>query len=405
MPARAKTPRDATVFMPSPAVNGRRRRKRGPRSSRSNSHPPANSGTDTDVPAGDGTGRLATPPSQREIIVPSVATVGSILEHVRKPPADRLEVEARIASGGMGSIDVAVDRALDRRIAIKTLHPHLARTIRRCGCSSARRGSPVCSTIRTSCRSTTSASAEAVELFFAMKLVEGQTLAELIRALPRGALDTATLYALLDVFAKVCDALAFAHSRGVLHCDVKPANVMVGEFGQVFLMDWGIARLVAREASAGFGRACDAETGQARRHPASATDNSVIGTPGYMSPEQARGDRTAARRALRRLSARRDALRDPDAPAAVREPRSHRDACARRRRNIPEPAQGRRRGSRPARARTHRHARDGAIARVDRYPIGRRAEGGRRSLHARRRRVPAPHVRSGRGDRPRRRAR
>jgi serine/threonine-protein kinase len=74
---------------------------------------------------------------------------------------------------------------------------------------------------------------------------------------------------LLDVVAKVCDALAFAHSRGVLHCDVKPANVMVGEFGQVFLMDWGIARLLGH----------------------SSAERVVLGTPAYMSPEQARGDR------------------------------------------------------------------------------------------------------------------
>jgi serine/threonine-protein kinase len=235
------------------------------------------------------TGTTVSSPPQCEQIVPSAATVGSILDHVRKAPADRLEVEERIASGGMGSIDIAVDRALDRRIAIKTLHPHLRsddRTVRMFLREARLTGLldhphivPVYEL-----------GESGDKLFFAMKLVEGQTLAALIRALPRGVLDTATLYTLLDVFAKVCDALAFAHSRGVIHCDVKPANVMVGEFGQVFLMDWGIARLVTTEGSPPS-VAIATDDQKARPRHASATDNSIIGTPGYMSPEQARGDR------------------------------------------------------------------------------------------------------------------
>lgn len=234
---------------------------------------------------------LSTPPSQREVIVPSSATVGSILNHVRKAPADRLEVETRVASGGMGTIDAAVDRALDRRIAIKTLHPHLRaddqtvrmflREARLTGLLDHPHIVPVYDLGEN----------PSGQLFFAMKLVEGQTLAALIRSLPKGALDTATLYSLLDVFAKVCDALAFAHSRGVLHCDVKPANVMVGEFGQVFLMDWGIARLYTTESSPPSGTSTIDAKAKRRPRPPSATDNSVIGTPGYMSPEQARGDR------------------------------------------------------------------------------------------------------------------
>ncbi len=218
------------------------------------------------------------PASQREVIVPSGATVGSILSHVRRSPGDRLKVLSRVASGGMGSIDVAVDRALDRRIALKTLHAHLRgddqtvrmflREARLTGLLDHPHIVPVYEL----------GEGKDGELFFAMKLVEGRTLADVIRSLPRGALDSPTFYSLLDVFTKVCDALAFAHSRGVLHCDVKPANVMVGEFGQVFLMDWGIARLWSAESSPPSGGA-------------SVADNSVIGTPGYMSPEQARGDR------------------------------------------------------------------------------------------------------------------
>jgi eukaryotic-like serine/threonine-protein kinase len=79
-----------------------------------------------------------------------------------------------------------------------------------------------------------------------MKMVEGRTLLEQLKALPPAPRDHATLLALLDIVVKVCDALAFAHSKGIVHCDIKPANVMVGDFGQVYLMDWGVARVRKR---------------------------------------------------------------------------------------------------------------------------------------------------------------
>ncbi len=226
--------------------------------------------------------------TQREQIVPGSASSSSILEELRKKPADRLQIEARAASGGMGIIDVAVDRALDRRIAIKTLHRHLRnddaavrmflREARLTGLLDHPHIVPVYDVGERDADGS---------LYFAMKLVEGQTLSALIRTLPPGPLDTATLYSLLDVVTKVCDALAFAHSRGVIHCDVKPSNVMVGEFGQVYLMDWGIARLAAADASPGSVQ----DLSRAGSLRPSATDNSVIGTPAYMSPEQARGER------------------------------------------------------------------------------------------------------------------
>lgn len=225
----------------------------------------------------------------RERIVPSTATVGALLAEVKKPAHERLAVQARVAAGGMGTIEVAVDRALDRRIALKTLHPHL-------------RGSE--SAVRMFLREARLTAlldhphivpvydigeSSPDHLYFAMKLVEGQPLGALIRALPNGPIDTATLYSLLDVVTKVCNALAFAHSRGVIHCDVKPANVMVGEFGQVYLTDWGIARLVSTDA----GERAPSSIEEIARVPSSAMGNSVIGTPGYMSPEQARGDRAS----------------------------------------------------------------------------------------------------------------
>ncbi|MDB5220251.1 MAG: serine/threonine protein kinase [Myxococcaceae bacterium] len=238
------------------------------------------------------TAGMSHPPAfseRRELIVPTASPLDAVLDEIRRPPSQRLDIESRAASGGMGVIDIAVDRALDRRIALKTLHGHLrasedavrmfVREARLTGLLDHPHIVPVYDI----------GERENDRLYFAMKLVEGQTLGDVIRALPRGPLDTATLYALLDIVTKVCDALAFAHSRGVLHCDIKPANVMVGEFGQVYVMDWGIARLIAAEGSPAS--APDPSAKPAGPAAASATDNSVIGTPCYMSPEQARGDR------------------------------------------------------------------------------------------------------------------
>lgn len=134
--------------------------------------------------------------------------------------------------------------------------------------------------------------------FYSMKLVNGRTLQAVIEALRRGDLEARGEYTrerLLTVFRKVCDAVAFAHSRGVLHRDLKPENVMVGEFGEVLVMDWGLAKILRRagevpqsEEVAG-GILEDLSGGDFGM----TLEGDVMGTPQYMSPEQAEGRTTA----------------------------------------------------------------------------------------------------------------
>src|SRR4029079_3672365 len=86
-------------------------------------------------------------------------------------------------------------------------------------------------------------------LFFSMKMVKGRSLAQImddLRQNPKTAEKEYTLGRLLNIFVNVCNGLAYAHSRGVVHRDLKPANIMVGDFGEVYLMDWGLAKVLKR---------------------------------------------------------------------------------------------------------------------------------------------------------------
>jgi eukaryotic-like serine/threonine-protein kinase len=132
--------------------------------------------------------------------------------------------------------------------------------------------------------------------YFAMKLVRGRTLAAQLQDRLDPAHDR---HGFLTIFLQVCQTIAYAHARGVIHRDLKPANVMVGSFGEVQVVDWGLAKVLAQGGVADERRARpsqaepEAEAVATIRSGNSASQSeagSVLGTPAYMAPEQARGE-------------------------------------------------------------------------------------------------------------------
>jgi serine/threonine-protein kinase len=130
--------------------------------------------------------------------------------------------------------------------------------------------------------------------FFAMKLVKGQTLAQKLaeRASPGSERRT-----FLAIFEDVCQTMAYAHARGVVHRDLKPANIMIGNFGEVQVVDWGMGKVLERGGVADEKRAAErhsalsvVSTLRSAGHGTESVPGSVMGTPAYMPPEQARGD-------------------------------------------------------------------------------------------------------------------
>jgi tetratricopeptide (TPR) repeat protein len=199
---------------------------------------------------------------------------------------------SEIARGGMGVVYRAADRALGRLVAVKVLQdryePDSAAARRflneaRITAQLQHPGIPPVHEVGT---------LPDGRPFLAMKLIQGQTLEEQLRGRPDLAADRGRLVA---AFEQVCQAVAYAHAHGVIHRDLKPANVMVGSFGEVQVMDWGLAKVLAdAERPRSEGDPGETSAAVAVRTPREGEDletlaGSVLGTPAFMPPEQARG--------------------------------------------------------------------------------------------------------------------
>jgi serine/threonine-protein kinase len=206
-------------------------------------------------------------------------------------PRERYARKRVLGAGGMGEVVLAEDRDIGRHVAVKYLtapsndEAALARfvdEIRVVGSLEHPNIVPIHDV----------GLDDAHRYYFVMKHVEGETLEHVIERLAAG--DPAyharyTFTARVQLVIALLRALAFAHARGYVHRDIKPANVMVGRFGEVMLMDWGIAKQAKAPEAPGVDAADDAQK-PLRERLYTTRRGAIVGTPIYMSPEQARGD-------------------------------------------------------------------------------------------------------------------
>ena len=189
----------------------------------------------------------------------------------------KYEIVGRIGQGGMGTVYRARDRELGREIALKVVRlpegaPDIAARMMREARTLARLEHPGIVPVHD-----VGTMADG-RVFYAMKLVRGSPLHEL---------SATSLAERLAIVERVCEAVAFAHAHGVIHRDLKPQNVMVGAFGEVLVMDWGVAKVVG-DATSSLG--VGSVPGTDNPAEPSTGHGVVLGTPGYMAPEQAAGE-------------------------------------------------------------------------------------------------------------------
>jgi serine/threonine protein kinase len=210
----------------------------------------------------------------------------------------RYEITGVAGHGGMGTVYIARDQVLDRDVAVKVLDVadqkgSRAARLQREAHILARLDHPAIVPVHDA------GTLEDGRAFYVMKLVQGRRLDDLIG-------DRLPLASRLTVFDRILDAVAFAHAHGVVHRDLKPENVMTGAFGEVYVMDWGVAQDGAADA-----------------------DPAIVGTPGFMPPEQALARGVDARADIYALGALLALIAAPDAPpalGAIAEKARHQDA-------------------------------------------------------------------------------
>lgn len=229
---------------------------------------------------------FAATPTDETVRPTSGLTFQSDTSKVR---AEHYRITHQIGAGGMGSVLDAEDQRLGRSVAMKVLREgskagqHARMRFEREARVLARVEHPNIVPLHEAGRTVDGSP------YYTMKLVRGRTLQAILNAIRRGD-DPHKLAELLGIFRKICDAVAFAHSRGIVHRDLKPENIMVGEFGEVLVMDWGLAKILgeSEDESAPISELPPADADPAESGGLT-MEGQVLGTPQYMSPEQSSG--------------------------------------------------------------------------------------------------------------------
>jgi serine/threonine protein kinase len=212
-------------------------------------------------------------------------------------PRPRFQAEQALGRGGMGEVEAVMDADIGRLVAVKrrlaghrdlTGLERFADEIRTVGQLEHPNIVPIHDV----------GVDEQGRHYFVMKYVQGETLAELIRKLKAGDPEAHARYGFEErvrIFRGVLEAVHFAHDAGILHRDLKPANIMVGEHGEVTVLDWGLARPIDPSWPEPVQASGTPSGGASGQRLSDTRAGLVLGTPAYMSPEQARGEALDAR--------------------------------------------------------------------------------------------------------------
>jgi serine/threonine protein kinase len=224
---------------------------------------------------------LSSWPSDAPVLI---ETLGQTLGEAEQPKTKYTWI-SEVGAGGLGKVWLARDNDLSREVALKEIKPGSAsreavrRLIKEAQITGQLQHPGIVPVYEVSLEG---------RPFYTMKLVRGETLSQAIREhheqKQSGNEDPLSERRLLSIFLNVCDAIAYAHSRGVIHRDLKPDNIVLGEYGEAIVLDWGLARQVSSD---------DEDTAPIVVTEDGRTDatqaGQKLGTPGYMSPEQASG--------------------------------------------------------------------------------------------------------------------
>ncbi len=215
---------------------------------------------------------------------PTAADAGasSDREPIKKTAGDRYRVVSRLGKGGMGEVMQVRDEVVGREVALKRIRriepsDRVVQRFLREASIQGRLEHPAIVPLYDIGRDQSGLP------FFTMKKLTGTTLAKILA----GDSPEFTLQRLLRAFSEVCLAVEFAHVRGIIHRDLKPDNIVLGDFGEVYVLDWGVAKVVG-ESDAEFADVSSSSSDGENEH--ATIPGTAVGTPGFMPPEQVRGD-------------------------------------------------------------------------------------------------------------------